>query len=184
MNDRRSCCSCLNSLIDYECFSMKQHLGCFAFTFKFLLKYKCYANSLMSLLELILHEMKTPTTISECRAGKQTNIRYLFNLRYTVQLSCSCKYIAISNISNNCVWFCILSFLSLSFFLCVIMWSLKNAIVLFQFYLSASLLSSMTLKTLIFDVHVHCIDCNMLFKRDFFSVHIKIEKFDNKSFYM
>lgn len=84
MNDRRSCCSCLNSLIDYECFSMKQHLGCFAFTFKFLLKYKCYANSLMSLLELILHEMKTPTTISQSRAGKQTNIRYLFNLRYTV----------------------------------------------------------------------------------------------------
>lgn len=71
-------------IADYECFSMKQHLGCFAFTFKFLLKYKCYANSLMSLLELILHEMKTPTTISECRAGKQTNIRYLFNLRYTV----------------------------------------------------------------------------------------------------
>lgn len=71
-------------LIDYECFSMKQHLGCFAFTFKFLLKYKCYANSLMSLLELMLHEITTSTTISERRAGKKTIIGYLFDPRYTV----------------------------------------------------------------------------------------------------
>lgn len=35
-----------------------------------------------SLLELMLHEITTPTTISECRAGKQTNIRCLFDLRY------------------------------------------------------------------------------------------------------